>query len=262
MGDKTVIFYFSQSGNSLYTAKKIAVLLGNAELISIAEAVHSGTYKYEGYEQVGFILPLYFMSMPRMAWHFMERVELKDAKYAFSIVTRAYTKGKIFSDMKLLLNKKSINLDYGRYVTYPDSYIRWSGPVKEMTRQKIYVQSDMKLDKITHAIKRGVKDIENEGVFLRVFAWGFYGVWKSLLSKNYKSFKVNNSCINCGICKKVCPAKNIRLEESMPIWADKCEDCMACVQHCPKQAIYFNKKTFSKERYRHPQITLNELFHN
>lgn len=63
---KTIIFYFSQSGNSLYVAKQIGTTYGNTTLVSILEAIHSNEYKYSGYEKVGFIIPLYFMGMPNM----------------------------------------------------------------------------------------------------------------------------------------------------------------------------------------------------
>ena len=64
MNKKTIIFYFSQSGNSLYVAKQIARNLENTTLVSIPEAIHNNKYKYSGYEKVGFIIPLYFMGMP------------------------------------------------------------------------------------------------------------------------------------------------------------------------------------------------------
>ena len=47
MNKKTVIFYFSQSGNSLYCAKEIAANIGNTTLVSIPEAIHNNEYKYE-----------------------------------------------------------------------------------------------------------------------------------------------------------------------------------------------------------------------
>ena len=119
----------------------------------------------------------------------------------------------------------------------------------------------MELDRFIRDIEQGIKDIEKEGILLRVFSWFCYSIWKACLSKNYKSFKANKDCINCGICERACPAKNIVIERDTPTWSNKCEDCMACVQHCPQKAIYFNSKTSQKERYRHPEITINELLH-
>jgi len=261
MKKKTIIFYFSASGNSLYVAKNVARTMENVSLVCIAEAADDKAYKYEGYEKVGFIMPLYFMSMPKMVGDFIERLELKDTRYVFSITTRAYSKGKIFKDMSFILAKKGIRLNYGRYITYPDSYIRWAGPVKEEVRQGIYIQSDKNLEVFNKEILQEKNFIEKEGIILRTSAWFVYKIWKSRLSKNYKSFKVNGNCISCGICKNTCPAGNIELKEGLPVWSSKCEDCMACVQHCPQKAIVFNKKTNQKERYMHPQIALNELVH-
>lgn len=76
-----------------------------------------------------------------------------------------------------------------------------------------------------------------------------------------KTFKVNGDCAQCGICIRICPAKNIRFEGNAIKWSNKCEDCMACVQACPNKAIYFNLKTRNKRRYRNPNILKEELFY-
>ncbi|MDR3121471.1 MAG: flavodoxin, partial [Clostridiales bacterium] len=38
-----------------------------------------------------------------------------------------------------------------------------------------------------------------------------------------------------------------------------CEQCMACIQFCPKRAINYRDKTQKRKRYHHPDITAQDL---
>ena len=261
MSKKTIIFYFSQSGNSLYVAKKLAAIMGNTTLISIPEAIYNNQFKYYNYERIGFILPLYFMSMPNMVEEFISKLEIPKDSYIFSIVTRAITKGRIFHDIETMLNKKGAEINYGEYITFPDSYIKWSGAPKEKTLLKVFQQTESHIYSIANRILNEDTYKEKEGFILKLGSLVVYNIWKSRLKSISKSFKVNNFCIGCGICEETCPTRNIKLENGKPIWLSRCEDCMACVQHCPKKAIYFNSRTIYKKRYINPNIKLDELLY-
>ncbi|WP_207650867.1 EFR1 family ferrodoxin [Anaerocolumna jejuensis] len=60
--------------------------------------------------------------------------------------------------------------------------------------------------------------------------------------------------ISHGICRNVCPAKNITLEAGQPVFHHHCESCLACIQHCPKMALNYKDKTQNRRRYTHPQV--------
>ena len=53
-------------------------------------------------------------------------------------------------------------------------------------------------------------------------------------------FTISDGCISCGLCRKVCPCKNIILEEGKPVFQHHCSNCMACVVSCPRRAIGYN----------------------
>jgi NAD-dependent dihydropyrimidine dehydrogenase PreA subunit len=72
---------------------------------------------------------------------------------------------------------------------------------------------------------------------------------------------VDEKCDSCGICMRVCPVDNILMSQSespTPVWQHKCVNCLACYHHCPKEAIQFGKEE-PMERYRHPEIELEEI---
>ncbi|PKN06196.1 MAG: 4Fe-4S ferredoxin, partial [Deltaproteobacteria bacterium HGW-Deltaproteobacteria-7] len=74
-----------------------------------------------------------------------------------------------------------------------------------------------------------------------------------------KSFLADEKCNSCGICEKICPARNIRIVSGKPVWQHRCEQCFACIQWCPEEAIQYGKNTITKKRYHHPDISLKDM---
>jgi ferredoxin len=74
-----------------------------------------------------------------------------------------------------------------------------------------------------------------------------------------KNFTVDTHCIGCGICKEVCPVKNIEMIESKPQYNHHCEQCVACIQFCPQRAINYKNVTQNRGRYTNPEIHYKEL---
>ena len=52
-------------------------------------------------------------------------------------------------------------------------------------------------------------------------------------------------------CEKICPLNNIIMENRKPVWGKDCTHCMACICHCPMEAIEYGKKSVGKPRYHH-----------
>jgi MinD superfamily P-loop ATPase len=65
-------------------------------------------------------------------------------------------------------------------------------------------------------------------------------------------FYAKDSCVSCGKCETVCPLDNISLYEGKPIWGKECTHCMACICHCPAEAIEYGKTSVGKRRYKCP----------
>ena len=74
-----------------------------------------------------------------------------------------------------------------------------------------------------------------------------------------RKFCADEKCNNCEICAHVCPAANIRMIDGKPSWLHHCEQCLACLQWCPQEAIQYGKNTIKYPRYHHPEVTLDDM---
>ena len=72
---------------------------------------------------------------------------------------------------------------------------------------------------------------------------------------------VNENCIGCGLCTKVCPSASFRLEDGRAAHIPgNCQTCLACAHLCPQKAIRLNMPEKNPDaRYRNPHIALNEI---
>ena len=71
-------------------------------------------------------------------------------------------------------------------------------------------------------------------------------------------FSVNDNCIKCGKCIKVCLVGNISFVDGKIKFSDKCVACLGCYHRCPKKAIqYLNKK--KKDRYINPFVREEDI---
>ncbi|PKG31997.1 MAG: 4Fe-4S ferredoxin, partial [Methanoregula sp.] len=82
---RTVLYYFTGTGNSLAAAKKIALALGETELVPIASLQGAEGDIVPAAERVGIIAPVYFIGLPLMVAEFAGRLDAATAKYLFCV---------------------------------------------------------------------------------------------------------------------------------------------------------------------------------
>jgi ferredoxin len=250
---ENVAFYFSGTGNSLKVAKSISKELENCEIVSMAKSY----ILTKQYDSIGFVYPTYFWGLPKKVIEFIENINLDNNKntYFYSVATYGGSAGNAVCQMYKLLHKKhGIKLNYGQKLQMFSNYVvmyDMSEKIDEITKK-----SNEELVPIIDAIK--TKRNNNINKLTNIFAF----VNKSFIKKVStmdKDFTVNDNCTGCGICKEVCPVKNIEMENKKPKYSHHCEQCLACIQFCPQKAINYKNVTQNRRRYTNPEINYKEL---
>jgi ferredoxin len=250
----TKIYYFSGTGNSLWSAKRIAELSGGeCELFNIGVEAGKGGVTIEA-DAVVLVFPAYAYGLPLIVRRFVKSAVFKTS-YAAAFVTYGSSPGGALAAMCRLLKKKNINaLFFGR-IPAPENYLAIFGPQSaEKVESRVSMQQKA-TEEAAHSITERKTNRINT---FRPFS-GFVSFLFSLGAKIfYKHYRLGN-CNGCGTCEKICPVSAIVMRDGHPVFSNKCENCQGCVDMCPSRAIQFGRVKFGAPGYRHPSVSIKEL---
>jgi ferredoxin len=255
--NKSVIFVFSGTGNSLWAAKEIAKELENCEIKSMGSDKNCSLP--DGCDAVGFVCPTYAGGTPKRVKEFISSLDLQNNKeaYFFAIATcgRVVRAPNVITQLRHFLKRKGIVLNYGERLDMFSNYV--AGYEMRDTVEEEARQSTVDIKPMIEAIKGHITNKGTTVPTLRQFeSVGFMYI----VSNMDKNFNVSDACVKCGICEKVCPVHNISFERGeAPHFNHHCEQCLACIQNCPAKAINYKNNTQSRSRYIHPDISWKDL---
>ncbi|HEX2947898.1 MAG TPA: EFR1 family ferrodoxin [Clostridia bacterium] len=262
-----MIFYFSGTGNSYYVASQIASSTGEG-LAPIARLMRNagGGYEYtlQDGEAVGFVYPIYAWAPPRIVLDFISKLKLKNYKnnYIFSAATCGDDTGNSVKLLRSSLKKRGLNLDACFSVKMPNNYVFMMDVDPENLKKEKLAAADKAIDSICDAIK------EKRTVAVDPLSVGLPGLKTALVTPLFNNFGIHprrffteDSCTGCGICEKVCPYQNIRLN-GRPVWGNHCGQCFACLHYCPVKAVQYGRGTRKKGRYTNPNVKISDMFND
>ena len=246
------ICYFTASGNCLYVAKKIG-----GTLLSIPQLMRKECIELSD-EAVGIVCPVYAVEMPMMVRKFIDRAKIT-TDYFFFVYTYGMGYAEAFSHAKIAADKAGLQLKYVNAIQMVDNYL----PIFDMQEQmETLAQKD-----VEGQIARLCKDISMR----KTIEIDVTDEKRAVMEKYKKElaepilrkdtalgYIVNEKCVRCGICAKVCPANNITVTDTGVEFAEHCEVCYACLHNCPKNAIHL-KKEANTVRFRNEHVTLADI---
>lgn len=255
MMSKHVIFYFSGTGNSRQVAEDIAKYSKDSpEIVNIATWGESSIVESE---KVGIIFPVYFWGLPNIVSSFVKGVKLQGVKYVYAVATYGGFVGRAIKQIHLELKEREIFLCAGFKIQMPGNYIVMYGARSEQKQKQLFEKEELYVKRIANAVNQQAEILKLVEVnpFIDCFSRRMHKGFDRV-SEKAQDFQVNEACVKCGLCKKICPVQNIVLKEGVPVWGEKCEFCMGCIQHCPKEAIQYKKATIGRKHYVNPNVYL------
>jgi len=233
------IFYFTATGNSLAVAKHIG-----GTLISIPQVVDSDNLHYKD-DAIGIVFPIYWWNLPVMVRRFLDKANF-EADYTFAIGTYGNVTGAVMTRFK--------GFDYTNCLRMVDNYI----PVFDMGAETEKLPKK-RVDEYTAKIVADINDRKHMNVKANFITKAMTAIFGRIFKpdKNARKYIVNDKCNNCGVCTQVCLAKNIAVTDKVS-FNDCCEGCLACLHHCPQNALHV-KSEKSDKRWRNPEISLKEI---
>jgi ferredoxin len=259
---KTILYYFTGTGNSLAVAEGLCRGLGECEPVPIAGVMEPlGTIRPDA-DRVGIITPVYFFGLPSLVAVFAGRLDLSRAGYVFAGATMGGSGGSAALrqlDGILRRGPGGRGLDAGFTVRMPGNYLLMYEPPQGKKQERLLREADRRVEEITDLVNRGRRSRLSWSPLASLVHGVMYPRFIAGVHDADRRFTVDDRCTSCGICADACPVGNIRLEGGRPAWLHRCEQCMACIHLCPAGAIQAGPKTENRARYRHPGVALGRL---
>ena len=243
------ILYFTSTGNSLYLAKRLG-----GKLLSIPQMVKEESYEFED-DVIGIIFPVYGLCIPPYVEEFMKKLKLK-SDYIFAIATYGFFSGAVCNELSKFTFGNNRTFDYINKIKMAENCITFadmakqkgdsekqqtdiSALINDITARKLYVKKESFFHKtMTKNHKDNFEYVTGVGITDRI--------------------QINDSCSGCGLCEKLCPTSNIKMENGKPVFGNNCISCGACIQNCSTNALHLSDEK-SGARYRNPHIGVSEL---
>jgi len=252
------IFYYTGTGNSLWVARTLVKLLGDAEIVSISDWMKEKRPIYS--EVVGVVFPVHMWGVPPPIIKFISEIKALSPRYIFGVAVDAGQVANTLVQLKNIFKKNGMTLSSGHEIKMPSNYIPWGGAEPREKQEEKFESAKRKLPVIISTINnKEIKPVDKGPLWQRVFFTLLYKLSYTQIPKLDGKFWVDEKCNHCGICSRVCPAENIIMVEGKPSWNHRCEQCLACIQWCPEKAIQYGEKTPIYERYHHPEIQLKDM---
>lgn len=244
-----MIFYFTGTGNSLWAAKQL--LKDGERLINIANARKHKEYSYSVSEKenVGFVFPVYCYTLNDTVLDFISRLQLENAEYVYAVITCGGSIGGAGGYLRSELAKREITLNAVFELLMPDNTVFYYKVTNKTETERRLLQAEEKLNEISNSIAENCKKDIGSGTVSKAMRSIYH------IMNGTKCFYVNEQCVSCGMCERICPDEAIEIRDKKPVWVKShCTKCSACINRCPKQAIQYGKGTEKRERYTNPYL--------
>jgi ferredoxin len=253
----TILYWFSGTGNSLVAAKELAARLGGAELVPMARALGG---EIRTARRVGLVFPVHAFGPPLLVAEFLRKLPVSSETYLFAVATNGGMIGQTFRFMRQILAERALSLAAGWGVHMPGNCLTLYGAESAKKQDRLFAKAPAKLDAIARAVAA-----EERGTYEDSYpplSWLLGLIWRvgtPHFGEADRKFHATGVCTHCGLCERICPVGDIKLVEGRPTWLHHCQQCLACIQWCPVEAIQYGKGTQGRKRYRQPRVIAGDL---
>lgn len=250
-----MVLYFTGTGNSLYVAKQL-----DEVRVSIPQAIHNRNTEFVA-DTIGIVCPIYGHEMPELVKSFLKNAKFH-TNYFYLVLTYGMLHGGAAELAEQYLEECGLKADYINTIIMVDNYLM-AFDMKEQLALEPKKKIDEHIAKIKADIEARCHWRQKATLRDKMIHQGYLKMRKAHpIECEGGIFNVQSDCIGCGICTRVCPTGRILLVNQHAEYHDmsKCQMCLACVHHCPQNAIRLKiAEKNPMARYHNENIRLSEI---
>ena len=248
-----MILYFTGTGNSKFVADYLAEKLED-DVISLNSIIKNGeTLVCKSEKPYIIIAPIYAWRLPAVVEETIKNAQLGGCKKVYCVATMGENSGNADKYIKKIISDKGMNFTGFIGVAMQNNYLFMEKMPKAKEAGKALKLVIPKLDRIAAAIKSGESLKKDDKTPMAAFMSSAVNAGFNRFMVKKQELAADKDCISCGRCEKLCPVNNIKMEKGKPKFLGNCCGCLACLHHCPKQAINVKNQTQDKGRYVCPE---------
>ena len=231
--------YLSGTGNTKHCIEKLVWLLDKtAPIIPIEEKGAADLLSQHDFIILSY--PVQFSNIPVMVRDFIKtHSDVLKGKKILCVATMGLFSGDGAGCSARLLKKYGANVVGGLHIHMPDSVCDVKLLKKPVEKNREIIKAaDRKIEKWADKIKKGIFPKDGLYFYDRIAGFICQRFWCYGKTRDYSDkLKINNDCIGCGLCARLCPMENLVIKNSKAAVGSSCTMCYRCISSCPKQAI-------------------------
>jgi ferredoxin/flavodoxin len=232
------IIYFSGTGGTKKAADTLVREFVKQGISVHCSEIHAKKpYQPQAHDLLVVLYPVYAMNAPRPVYELIAQLPMAERRLAAVISVSGG--GEVIPNTASRLHciehlkKRGYRIAYEQMLIMPANCI--TRTPKELSLMLLKVLPD-KVEKIVADLLSGVVRRTEPYLFDRVIS-RLTEVQKEGSKLYGKKIKVGSACNGCGLCAEACPTGNIRLQNDLPVYSDRCCLCLRCIYNCPTKAL-------------------------
>ncbi|HAS74529.1 MAG TPA: hypothetical protein DCS67_10325 [Clostridiales bacterium UBA8960] len=234
-----ITLYFSGTGNSKHISEQFSKIM-QAACYSIEEAVDFETLIHRE-DTIAFCYPVYISKVPEIMRNFVQKHKAQlSGKKIIILCTQLFFSGdgaRVFTEM---IEDIDVQIIYAEHFNMPNNICNlWILPLSSSVKaSKVIEKAERKLIKTCENIKKGIVIKRGFNNTSKLLGWYSQRIYSSQVEdKAKKDVRINQGCIHCGKCVRLCPTQNLKMVNHNIEQNGECTLCYRCVNACPAQAI-------------------------